>query len=69
MGTVQNLGLFESKIGTNFRKIFEMTGTKSVVNLEKLKYLMVLGGGWKMMTGGEMRGIRRSLGGWRMMGL
>ena len=40
-----------------------MTGTKSVVNLEKLKYLMVLGGGWKMMTGGEMTGIRRSLRG------
>ena len=40
-----------------------MTGTKSVVNLEKLKYLIVLGGGWKMMTGGEMTGIRRSLRG------
>ena len=44
LGTVQNLGLIRSKVGTNFRTIFEMTGTKSVVNLEKLKYLMVLGG-------------------------
>ena len=40
-----------------------MTGTQSVVNLKKLKYLMVLGDGWKMMTGGEMTGIRRSLRG------